>query len=161
VNSTARLVRACLAALIALSMTAGAAFAGSESGEVVFRLTLDGDVNPDDGFLIDVRCDGGEFCNGVNNARTLYFCAAPILVDTVLCEAKTYEFTVAIPPQAMTYTLYRVPNVADPGHEPIPLLSGAWQVHGGSQTISLGYVYPAGDGEGSPLLPNTAMPIGG
>jgi hypothetical protein len=161
VNSTTRFVRACLAALMALSMTAGAAFAGSESGEVVFRLTLEGDVNPDDGFFVDVRCDGGDFCHGVNSARTVYFCAAPIVADTVLCEAKTYDFTASIPPQSMTYTLYRVPDVADPGHEPVAVLSGAWQVHGGSQTISLGYVYPGRDSAGSPTLPDTAMPIGG
>lgn len=145
-----------LVAILAVPWT-GALAGETREGEVTFRLTLEGPVEPDDGFFIDVRCDGGEFCRGLDEQRTVYFCAHPVIVDTTVCEAKSFEFTVAIPPQRIEYHLNRVPNVDAPQHQATIVLSGSWQVHGGHQVISLGYVYPDGTSAPPPALPDTAM----
>jgi len=157
-----RLVRPLLVALLVAPMVAiPTALAGTHSGEVTFRLTLEGDVNPADGFFLDVRCDGGDFCHGMDEQRTVYLCADEVIVDTVRCEAKSFEFTVEIPTQAIEYYLYQAPNVAA-SEERVLVLSGSWDVRGGSQLISLGYVYPGGTAPTpAPILPDTAMPVGG
>ena len=155
----ARFIRPVLAALLAAPMVAAPpVIAGTESSEVTFRLTLQGPVNPEDGFLIDVRCDGGDFCNGVDAERFVYICAPPVIVDTVLCEADSFEFMVGIPPQLIEYHLYRVTDLDQPEKHPTEVMSGPVPVHEGPQVISLGYVYPGGSP--APALPDTAMPGG-
>jgi len=152
----ARVIRPILAVLLVAPMvTVPPVMAGTDSAEVTVRLTLEGPVNPDHGFFMDVRCDGGDFCNGVDTRRTVFFCA-PIISDTVLCEMDTFEFTVDIPPQVIEYHLYRDTEVADPESEGVVVLSGTVPVHEGRQVISLGYVYPGGTS--APALPDTAMP---
>ena len=154
----ARLIRPTLAVLVVAPMvTVQPVMAGTDSAEVTFRLTLEGPVNPDHEFYIDVRCDGGDFCNGVDTARTVVICAAPIVVDTVLCEVDTFEFTVGIPPQLIEYHLYRVTDLEVP--EPVAVLAGTVPIHEGRQVISLGYVYPGGTS--APALPDTAMQANG
>ena len=160
---TARLMRACIVASMVLTAMTVPALAGTDSGEVTFRLTLGGTVQPDDGFYIDVRCDGGDFCNGMDTPRNVTFCGTEAVADAPLCvrEDQTFEFTVTIPTQRIDYTLYRIPdlNVADPVGTPV--LSGSWDVHDGEQTISLGYDYPGGEPAAAPVLPDTALPAGG
>ena len=152
----ARFIRPTLAALLAAPLIAvSPVIAGTESGKVTVRLTLQGPVNPDDGFLIDVRCDGGDFCNGVDAERFVYICAPPVVVDTVLCEADSFEFTVGIPPQLIEYHLYRVTDLDQGEKQRTEVMSGPVPVHQGVQVISLGYVYPGGSP--APALPDTAM----
>jgi len=153
----ARLIRPILAVLLVAPMvTVPPVMAGTDSAEVTVRLTLEGAVDPDHGFFIDVRCDGGEFCNGVDTRRTVFFCAPPIIVDTVLCEMDTFEFTVGIPPQVIEYHLYRNTDLMEPEPVDVVVLSGTVPVHEGRQVISLGYVYPGGTS--APALPDTAVP---
>lgn len=146
-----------IAALLALPVAG--AFAGqpndSDSGATVtFRLTLLGPIQDDDGFVIDVRCEGGDFCNGLDHPRYVYFCAHPQVVDTVLCTTQPIEFTVDMPAQQIGYELIRKPNVDEDGSLAETVLSGSLNIHGGRQVISLTYIYPGG----APSLPNTAMP---
>jgi hypothetical protein len=155
---TARLLRACVVASMVLTSSAVPALGGTESGEVTFRLTLEGAVQSDDGFYIDVRCDGGDFCNGIDKPRYVYFCATRTVADAAICarEDRTFAFTVAIPTQRIEYTLYRVPDVEAPTPElaATAVLSGSLGVHTGANTISLGYVYS----HAAPALPDTALP---
>ena len=156
IQTMGRLLRGVLAlALLGAVTGAPPALASTDSGTVTFRLTLEGGVEATDGFFIDVRCTGGDFCHD-GKQRTVYFCSDPVIVDTVLCKPTVFDFTVAIPTQPIEFFLYRTPDIADPDHEPVLVLSGAWQVHGGDQVISLGYVYPGGGAGGAPL-PDTAM----
>jgi hypothetical protein len=137
-------------------------WAGALAGEpddpneatVTFRLTLEGPIQDDDGFVIDVRCDGGDFCNGLDDSRFVYFCAHPMVVDTVRCDQDPLEFTVDMPPQVIGYELIRKPNVDEDGLAADSVLSGSVVIHDGTQVISLTYIYPAGPR----ALPNTALP---
>jgi hypothetical protein len=145
------------AVLLAATIAAPPAQAGTEGGEVVFRLTLEGPVGTDEGFYIDVRCDGGEFCNGADEPRYVYFCATAEIADAAICrgEDDTFEFSADIPPQGITYELYRQTEISRTDmHRSGVVLSGSWQVHEGRQVISLTYVYPGG---AAPTLPDTAM----
>jgi hypothetical protein len=128
------------------------ATAGTASGEVVFQLTLEGPVHPDDGFFLDVRCDGGDFCEG-GEPRSVFFCGE--VADSEICEVRTYEFRVAMPPQTIEYHLNRVPEVAMSGSEPVVVLSRMQEVSEGRQTFSLTYVYPGG--APAPALPDTRV----
>lgn len=163
-RSPRRLRIALFGLLALLVLPSSGALAGEEdTGQVTFRLTLQGEVEPDDGFVIDVRCDGGDFCNGADEERFVYFCAHPIVVDTVRCEAdEPIEFTVSIPPQQIEWYLYRNPNVLEPEPESRLILSGTTQVREGTQTIALGYRYPGAPAPAptpAPALPDTAMPM--
>jgi hypothetical protein len=148
-----RLVRPIAGALLLVPLLAvPIASAGTDSGEVIFRLTLEGPVDPDDGFFLDVRCDGGDFCED-GEPRSVFFCGE--VADFEVCQAKTYEFTVAMPPQTIEYYLNRVPEVATSGSEPVVVLSGTLEVGQGRHTVSLRYTYVGA--APAPALPNTAM----
>jgi hypothetical protein len=155
---TARLLRACIVASMLLTSSVVPALGGTDSGEVTFRLTLEGAVQSDDGFYIDVRCDGGDFCNGTDRPRYVFFCATATIADAAICvrEDRTFEFTVAIPAQRIEYTLYRVPdvNASTSLVAGAAVLSGSPEVHAGANTISLGYVYS----DAAQALPDTALP---
>jgi hypothetical protein len=133
---------------------------GQQTGEVTFRLTLEGPVPDDEGFYIDVRCDGGEFCEGADEPRYVYFCATPDVADAAICigDTNTFQFTAGIPTQRITYDLYRETEISRTDEQrSAVVLSGSWEVRAGEQVISLGYVYPGGT-NGPGVLPDTAMP---
>jgi hypothetical protein len=142
------------ALLLAPVFAIPSATAGTETGEVVFRLTLRGAVDPADAFKLVVDCRDHHYCGEVGN-----FVCAPPRSDTLVCEAKTYEVVLGIGPQSIDYALHMTRDlVSFDGREAEEdlLLSGSWDVHAGRQVISLGYVYPGG-ASGGPSLPDTAM----
>ena len=147
--------------VLSLFVSVSPVTAGTEdTGHVTFRLTLGGPVPDDEGFYIDVRCNGGEFCNSVDEPRYVYFCATSHIADAAICvsDIDTFWFTVGIPTQRITYELYRETDISRTDeHRSEVVLSGSWVVHSGEQTISLGYIYPGGPTSPPPVLPDTAM----
>jgi len=148
-----------VALLLAPLIAAPSATAGTATGEVVFRLTLQGPVDPADAFKLVVDCRDHHYCGEVGN-----FVCAPPRSDTFVCEAKTYEVVLDIAPQSIDYALYITHDlVSFDGQKPDEdlLLSGSWDVHDGRQVISLGYHYSGGEPAAPPALPDTALPVGG
>lgn len=151
----ARLIRAVPAALLVAPMMAvPPVMAGTDSGEIVFRVTLEGPVDPADAFKLVVECSGHHYCGEIGN-----FVCAPPLSDTVVCEAKSYEVLLAMAPQSIEYALYRAPDLTAFSQEEHLLVAGSWDVHPDRQVISLGYAYPDAEST-APALPDTAMPAG-
>ena len=153
------------ALLIAPMVGVPPTLAGSDRGEVVFRLTLEGPVPPTHTFAIECGpTSGGEnACFSVESIVVV--CSPPDpTYDYEPCEARTYEL-VATPPvgQTIEYTLLRwtTPDLAHTEDQPEQHLAGTWTVHEGRQVISLGFVYPGGSGPSAPMLPDTAMPADG
>lgn len=145
-----------LVALLIIPWSSAIAGQSDDPGtaSVTFRLILLGPIQDDDGFVIDVRCEGGEFCHGLDEPRYVYFCAHPMVVDTVRCDREPLEFTVDMPPQQIGYELIRKPNVDEDGEAAQTVLTGSLSIQAGAQVISLTYIYPGG----ASTLPNTAMP---
>ncbi|MCC6619272.1 MAG: hypothetical protein IT341_09595 [Chloroflexi bacterium] len=147
--------------LVLLGALVNPALAGSDKGEVVFRVTLTGPVDADDHFTIWSRCPD-EWCQppSIPGVPTPDFYEKPVVVcgrnlaDQPICSARTYEWTLALTPGLLQYRFEREPDGAnDPtGTGPSQtLVEGRWQVHSGRQVLTFEYVYP------SPHLPNTAM----
>lgn len=160
-SKRAGLLRATLAALVTVLMVAASpALAGTKSGEVVFRLTLEGPAPPTHTFAI--RCSGEEVpCRGPETITIV--CSPPDQTyDYALCEAKTYELVVGAPVgQLIEYAVlhWTSPDLSHTDDQPEELLTGTWTVVEGRQVILLGYQFGAGT-PAAPTLPNTAVPNG-
>ncbi len=159
-----------LLALSVLILTPVAAEeAGAETGDVTVSMTLEGPVDDRDGFLVIIDC-ADEWCDDetVNpdwpDGKIVIFCG-PNVADAPVCAADTYEFTVELQPGRMDYWFLRVPDYETDSQGLVLrdqlLYHGTWDIHSGSQMISMEYVYPSGrsDAGGSvPTLPDTALP---
>ncbi len=127
---------------------------GATTGEVTFRVTLSGPVDTKDAFVVYVRCDD-ERCD--ETAAAAYPEGHPVvacgigLADAPVCSATTYEWTWDLATGPLEYDFLRTRDVMGE-QEDLLQHSGSWEIHTGSQVISLGYVYPGG------MLPNTALP---
>ena len=149
-------VRVRLAAVV-LAFLAGATAppvvsGGASTGEVVFELTIQGPMPDDEGFLLDVECEGDvPLCDPPGN----YICVAEPIIDTPPCgdPPTTVVASGELAPQAITWRLFRVTGLPIP-EEMTLVLSGSWTVHPDRQVLSLGYVYPD---PGAPALPDTSM----
>ena len=86
------LLRACVAALIlAPVLSVSSAVAGTDrTGEVVFRVTLEGPVDPGDTF--GVRREYVDGCCVVDPIEMVCGNANPSTPQLPLCSARTYEF---------------------------------------------------------------------
>lgn len=133
--------------------------AGSDTGDVVFRVTLRGPVDPDDAFLVWSVCPD-EWCQvevveGGPIQRPVIACGPPdIIADAVMCSEKTYEWTVELIPGTLEYRFERQRDV--PGDDERQLLhTGTWEVHSGRQVLSFVFEYPGG---APTTLPDTAVP---
>ena len=154
-----RVIARCVGALLlTVTVAAPPAQAGSETGEVIFRLTLEGPVPPTHTFAIECGpSSGGENpCFSVESI--LIVCSPPTeTYNYEPCKAATYE-VLSTPPvgQEIDYLLLRwtTPDLAHTNDQPEERLAGSWTVRDGRQVISLGFVYP---GVGSPTLPDTAI----
>ena len=143
-----------LAALVLLvgASSVLAVDAGVEYEEVTFRVTLEGAVDPTDTFAVRQSCVE-ERCV---TEDVVILCAPPDpSYDWPTCHAGSYDYTVQIRAElTLEYALLRW-TTGSTQDEPDVHLAGSWVVEPGSQTITLGYVYP-----GSATLPDTAMPSG-
>jgi hypothetical protein len=125
----------------------------AETEEVVFRVTLEGPVDPSHTFAVDRHCVE-ERCV-VEDAEVI--CSPPELMTfgNGACSAGTYEFTIRV--QAgltVEYSLRRwtTPDLSRTADQPEEYLNGSWVVRDGRQVISLGFDYLGG------ALPDTALP---
>jgi hypothetical protein len=155
-----------VAIVVLASLSTGSpAVAGSSTGEVVIRVTLEGSVPPTHSFA--VRCGavdpGRELpCFGPEDIVTL--CTQPTAgnpFDDRLapCAATTYEVVRRLDAgQTLEYALLRwtTPDLAWADGQPEEHLRGSWRVTAGRQVISLGFVYP--DDAEPAGLPDTAIP---
>ena len=138
----------------------GAQELGADKGEVVFRVTLSGPVDPDDAFVIWSRCPD-EWCQtqviaGGPIERPVVACGRG-LADQVTCAATTYEWTVDLDPGTLEYRFERTRDL--PGDNEVQVLdTGEWEVHGGRQVLTFEYVYPSQSSKGGVTLPDTALP---
>jgi hypothetical protein len=132
---------------------------GGSTGEVIFRLTIEGPMPADDGFLLDVECDGDiPLCDPPGN----FICVAEPIIDTPSCGRPpgtvgptTVEMRGELVPQTIEWRLIRVSNLPSVDREEEVVLSGSWTVHTGQQVLTLGYVYPD-PSQPAPTLPDTA-----
>lgn len=158
-----RLLCASLAVLLTAPFMAGSSpTAGSEHGEVVFRLTLEGPVPATHSFAISCGSidPGAEFpCFGetISIACISPENASPFHASDA-CTARTYEVIGQVPAgQTIEYALlhWTTSDLSHTAEQPEVHLAGSWQVHEGRQLISLGYVYPGGTD--ARVLSDTAM----
>jgi hypothetical protein len=149
--------------LVMLSAMPSPALAGTDKGEVVFRVTLTGPVDPDDHFIIHLRCPD-EWCQPpkIPGMPTPEDYEKPVVVcgrnlaDQPICSARTYEWTLELIPGTLHYRFEREPDGAnDPTGSGASqtLVEGSWQVHSGRQVLTFEYVYPSASSQ----LPNTAV----
>jgi len=133
---------------------------GTDKGEVVFRVTLTGQVDPDDGFAIFSRCPD-EWCQsqviaGGPIEHPVVACGRG-LADQVTCTATTYEWTVELDPGTLEYRFERMRDLL--GDNEVQILhTGTWEVHSGRQVLTFEYAYPAQSSGGGVILPDTALP---
>lgn len=146
-------IAAMLVAAIPATSLAGEA---EEYEEVVFRVTLEGPVNPMHTFAVQRECPE-EIC--VTEA-ILLVCSPPDDSHRLpACSATTYEFTSTIRAGlTVEYALLRwsTTDLSHTDDQPEEHLHGSLVVREGRQVISLGYVYPGGTP--APALPDTAVP---
>jgi len=158
-----RLMPRCVGALLlAAAVSVPSVRAGTETSEVVFRLTLEGPVPPTHTFAIDC----GTVDNGAENpcfgGHTVWVLCTPPTdspFDDALepCAPGTYEVVRPVEGQTVEYSLLRwtTTDLSHTDDQPEEHLAGSLTVREGQQVISLGYVYPGGE---APPLPDTAMP---
>lgn len=130
--------------------------AGEEYEEILFRVTLEGPVDPSHAFSIRRSCRE-EPCV---TQDIIELCGPPSESTNVpTCSARTYELTSEIRAGlTIDYALLRTTPTSDVPEEH---LNGSIVVQEGRQVISLGYVYPDGSTRqpgASPVLPDTALP---
>ena len=139
--------------------------AGTETGNVTFRMTLSGPVDDRDGFFVIVDCQD-EWCadetlDPLPDGKIVMFCG-PDVADAPVCNAGTNEFTIGLQTGPMEYWLYRIRDL--PGDSENQLLHhGTGQIVAANQTVTVEYVYPGAGGAGTggggtPTLPDTAVP---
>jgi hypothetical protein len=135
--------------------------AGADRGDVVFRVTLTGAVDPDDEFYVVSRCPD-EWCQSQPVAggpieHSVVACGPPDRVaDATVCSARTFELTIPTMPGTLEYRFFRMRDVG--GANEVQLLhQGSWEVHTGRQVLTFVYEYPGGSTAPS-ALPNTALP---
>ena len=155
-----RFVLLFIAAMLVAAVPA-TSVAGEEYEEVVFRVTLEGPVNPTHTFAVRRGCQE-ETCV---TEDIVIVCSPPNdNYDWPTCSATTYEFTSQIRAGlTVEYALLRwtTPDLRHTDDHPEEHLHGSWVVREGRQVISLGFVYP---GPGTPAqptqpaLPDTALP---
>lgn len=139
--------------------------AGSQTGSVTFRVTLSGPVDDADAFLVVSRCDDPwcqdqAFEDGPIE-HPVVACGAG-LADAPVCSVTTYEWTVELQTGTLEYEFVRIRDVQGANERQVQHV-GSWEVHGGQQTLSFGYVYGGSGtggnrGSGAPTLPDTAVP---
>ena len=155
------LMRACAVALVlAPVISVSSAVAGTdEPGEVVFRVTLEGPVDP--GNTFGVRREYADGCCVVDPIEMVCGIPNPSTPLLPLCSTRTYEFVWEAEVGAtIEYELVRW-STADLSSDAAEYyLAGDWTVHEGRQVISLGYVYPGG-APTAPALPDTALSADG
>jgi hypothetical protein len=127
-----------------------------DTGQVTFRVTLMGQVDDRDAFVVYTRCED-EWCDvdpsgAYPEGQTVVACGAG-LADHSPCTATTYVWTVELQTGWLEYEFVRVRDVLG-DQEPQLQHSGAWEIHAGHQTLSFGYIYPAM----TPTVPDTALP---
>lgn len=151
-------IAAMLVAAVPATSVAGEA---DEYEEVVFRVTLEGPVNPTHTLAVQRECPE-EIC--VTEAIVLV-CSPPHDSHGLpACSATTYEFTSEIRAGlTVDYALLRwtTPDLRHTSDQPEEHLHGSWVVHDGRQFIALGYAYPGGtpsEPTAGPVLPDTALP---
>lgn len=147
-----------IAAAMAITAIPTAGLAGDDYEEVVFRVTLEGPVNPSHTFAVERQC-AEQICV---TEDIVIVCSPPnAYYDYPVCSATTYEFTSTIRAGlTVEYALLRW-TTPDLSQRPEEYLHGTWVVREGSQTISLGYVYPGAapsEPSSGPVLPDTALP---
>lgn len=149
---------AMLVAAVPATSVAGEA---TEYEEVVFRVSLEGTVNPTHTFAVQRECQE-EICV---TEDVVIVCSPPNdNYDWPTCSATAYEFTSQIRAGlTVEYALVRwtTPDLRHTDDQPEEHLHGSWVVREGRQVISLGYAYPGGtpsQPSASPALPDTAMP---
>ena len=147
-----RVLSAVVSALVAAAVTAvpvsSGEAGGGETGDVVFRVTLEGPVDPSHTFTVSRTCVE-ERC-AIEDAE--FVCSPPNVGTGGTCASGTYEFTAQI---EVGLTLeYALKRWTDPAGQPQEFLHGSWVVHQGRQVISLGFDYSPG---GDQPLPDTAM----
>lgn len=149
--------RACLAAALVVPVIAvSPASAGSETGEVVFRLTLEGPVPARHTFAIECGV-APDPCFGPETITVV--CSPPgATYDYESCETTTYEVVALVAAgRTLEYTLLRwtTSDLTHTDEQPEEHLPGSWSVHEGRQVISLTFDYAATSV--TPTVPDTAM----
>jgi hypothetical protein len=145
----------------ALPATAGGGEVTEGYEEVVFRVTLQGPVDPSHTFGVERQC-AEEICV---TEDIVIVCSPPNeTYDWPTCSATAYEFTSQIRAGlTVEYALLRwtTPDLHHTGDQPEERLHGSWVVQEGRQVISLGYVYPSAATPSQPTggaaLPDTAI----
>lgn len=125
------------------------------TGEVTVRVTLTGDVDERDAFVVWHRCDdpwcAGEAVSGGPAGHPVVACGVG-LADHPVCSATTYEWTVDLATGSLEYEFVRLRDVLGANEHQVQHV-GSWEIHAGQQVISLGYDYPSPVG----MLPDTAL----
>ncbi len=146
-------IAAMLVAAIPATSIAGEA---EEYEEVVFRVTLEGPVDPSHTFAVRRSC-AEEICV---TEDIFIVCSPPDAnYDWQTCSATTYEFTSRIRAGlTVEYALlqWSTTDLSHANDQPEEHLHGSLVVREGRQVISLGYVYPGGTP--APAVPDTAVP---
>lgn len=151
-----------IAAMLLAAIPATGAAGEAEYEEVVFRVTLEGPVDPSHTFAVRRSC-AEEICV---TEDIFMVCSRPDAnYDWQMCSATTYEFTSGIRAGlTVEYALLRwtTPHLGRTNDQPEKHLHGSWVVREGRQVISLGYAYPSGTPSqpaAGPVLPDTALPL--
>ena len=155
-RNLAALVRSGLVAVLVVPViVVSSARAGSETGEVVFRITLEGAVPATHTFALECGATSNP-CFGPEGIWVV--CSPPnAIYDYDVCGATTYEVVRQIPIERIDYARLRwtTPDLAHTDDQPEEHLPGSWTVHAGRQVISLTFDYSATSV--TPVLPDTAM----
>lgn len=139
-----------------LPTTSAAGQVTDEYEEVVFRVTLEGPIDPSHSFSIRHNCRE-QLCV---TQDIVELCAPPSEYTNVpTCSATTYELTAEVRAGlTLDYALLQKHPTRDIPQEH---LNGSIVVQEGRQVISLGYVWPGGtpsQPSPGPVLPDTALP---
>jgi len=149
-----------IAAMLVAAIPATGAAGEAEYEEVVFRVTLEGPVDPSHTFAVRRAC-AEEICV---TEDIFIVCSPPDAnYDWQTCSATTYEFTSRIRSGlTVEYALLRwTRDLSHTNDQPEEHLHGSWVVREGRQVISLGYAYPSrtpSQPTAGPVLPDTALP---
>jgi hypothetical protein len=133
-----------LLAILGTVLLSPATVRAQETGSVVFRLTIEGPVPPDDDFALGRTADPCCFNDPVH-----VFCGAGIGTSAEPCEARTYEIGYEFPVgTVIDYAYRRWPGGNADAAE--TFYSGEVTVQAQEQVIAVTYQYGGGGGQQTP-----------
>ena len=148
-----RLVRIALATALVLSfMATSAATAGTQTGELVFEVTLSGPVPEGETFAVSRFCPTGPDCFD----ESIVIVCSPDAFSHEPCTATTYVLA-ASPVEVGRTVEYGLWRTARDDLHAEQRLRGTWEMQPGRQVIRLGFAFPEPVEPTVPVLPDTAL----